>query len=207
MSLWNTIKNMIFKQEAKSTVNTLEEIADPPLKIDEYPKYVSETSYSVKYEEEDAFFEYITFNVAGVSYYQKEIKKAIAQEKDNYNFEEKYNGMTNTEILEYTYDEPIFLHQDEFFSDCYLQLEEDNEHDPQAIAVYVNDLKVGHVPLKDYKKGKEFIFRYLKDGISHPVSSRLYGGKYKINRDDIKVDTGESTYKIECQIVIKTNKQ
>ncbi|PRS33389.1 hypothetical protein C6X96_07475 [Bacillus pumilus] len=198
---------MIFKQDAKSTVNTLEEIADPPLKIDEYPKFVSETSYSVKYEEEDAFFEYITFNVAGVSYYQKEIKKAIAQEKDNYNFEEKYNGMTNTEILEYTYDEPIFLHQDEFFSDCYLQLEEDNEHDPQAIAVYVNDLKVGHVSLKDYKKGKEFIFRYLKDGISHPVSSRLYGGKYKINRDDIKVDTGEFTYKIECQIVIKTNKQ
>ncbi|MGA3853996.1 hypothetical protein [Bacillus pumilus] len=207
MSSWNTIKNMIFKQDAKSTVNTLEEIADPPLKIDEYPKFVSETSYSVKYEEEDAFFEYITFNVAGVSYYQKEIKKAIAQEKDNYNFEEKYNGMTNTEILEYTYDEPIFLHQDEFFSDCYLQLEEDNEHDPQAIAVYVNDLKVGHVSLKDYKKGKEFIFRYLKDGISHPVSSRLYGGKYKINRDDIKVDTGEFTYKIECQIVIKTNKQ
>ncbi|WP_144522667.1 hypothetical protein [Bacillus pumilus] len=42
MSLWNTIKHMIFKQEAKSTVNTLEKIADPPLKIDEYPKFVSE---------------------------------------------------------------------------------------------------------------------------------------------------------------------
>ncbi|MGM0968665.1 MAG: hypothetical protein ACQEWR_08815 [Bacillota bacterium] len=206
MSLWNTIKNMIFKQETKSNVNTLEEIADTPLKIDEYPKFVSETSYSVKYEEEDAFFEYIAFNVAGVSYYQKEIKKAIAQEKDNYNFEEKYNGMTNAEILECTYDEPIFLHQDEFFSECHLQLEEDNEHDPQAVTVYINELKVGHVPLKNYKEGKEFIFNYLKEGTCHPVSARLYGGKYKINRDDMKVDTGESTYKIECQIVMKTAK-
>ncbi|MBU8607808.1 hypothetical protein KM892_05745 [Bacillus pumilus] len=196
----------MFKQEPKDIVKTNEDIVDTSVKIDEYPKKVSETPYSVKYEEEEAFFEYITFNVAGVTYYQKEIKKAIAQEKDRCNFEEKYSGMTNAEILECTYDEPVFLHQDEFFSECHLQLEEDNEHDPQAVTVYINELKVGHVPLKNYKEGKEFIFNYLKEGACHPVSARLYGGKYKINRDDMKVDTGESTYKIECQIVMKTEK-
>ncbi|MDI6647291.1 MULTISPECIES: HIRAN domain-containing protein [Bacillus] len=208
MSLWNTIKNMIFKQEAKSTVNTLEEIADPPLKIGEYPKFVSETSYSVKYEEESAFFEYITFKVAGTSHYQKEIKKAISKEKnDGFNFEEKYDGMTNSEILENTYDEPIFIHHKEFFSECEFQLEENNEHDAKAIEVYVNGYKVGHVPRKNYQEGQDFIFKYLKQGISYPISAMLYGGKYKINRNDSSVDTGETDYKIECEVIIKTDKQ
>ncbi|PCK15534.1 hypothetical protein CEY02_20520 [Bacillus pumilus] len=198
----------MFKTDSETIENAIEETKNQPEKIEVYPKKISETVYSIKYEEESAFFEYITFKVAGTSHYQKEIKKAISKEKnDGFNFEEKYDGMTNSEILENTYDEPIFIHHKEFFSECEFQLEENNEHDAKAIGVYVNGYKVGHVPRKNYQEGQDFIFKYLKQGISYPISAMLYGGKYKINRNDSSVDTGETDYKIECEVIIKTDKQ
>ncbi|MGG3820166.1 HIRAN domain-containing protein, partial [Bacillus subtilis] len=168
-----------------------------------------ETDFSRKYEEKSAFFdlEYIDFKVAGTSHYQKDIKKAIKiEDEDSFFFDEKYGGMTNKEIIESTFDEPIFIYHNVLFSNCELRLEENNKYDPEAIAVYVNDCKVGHVPRKNFQEGKKYIYDQLKGGIRHPISASLYGGKYKVNRDDTKIETGETDYKIECQIVIKTDK-
>ncbi|MCY9177518.1 HIRAN domain-containing protein [Bacillus inaquosorum] len=205
----NTISENIKSQvnNAYSDNNQNEiKVSKKELPKKEYPILVQETSFSRKVEEKNAFFEYINFKVAGTSHYQSDIKKAIKLEADSIFFDEKYDGMTNKEILESTFDEPIFIHHNAIFSNCDLRLEEDNEYDPEAIAVYVNNFKVGHVPRKNFKEGKKYIYDLLKSDIRYPATASLYGGKYKINRDDTSIKMGETDYKIECQLVIKTEK-
>jgi hypothetical protein len=195
----------VYNDDKNETIMTSNE-KEVASKKDKYPILIQETSFSRKYEEENAFFEYIDFKVAGTSHYQKDIKKAVKLEVDSMMFDEKYSGMTNKDILESTFDEPIFIYHDELFSNCDLRLEENNEYDPEAIAVYVNDYKVGHVPRKNFKEGKKYIYDLLKSDIRYPITASLYGGKYKINREDTSVEMGETDYKIECQLVIKTDK-
>lgn len=173
------------------------------------PIPIAETSYSVTKEEKHGIFEYIDFKIAGTSFYQKAINRTVQQEKeDSIFFNEKYDDMTNKEILEETFDEPIFEYNDALFSNCSLQLEPDNEYDAKAIAVYIDSFMVGYVPKKNFSEGKEYIYRQLagdlKDNQKLNFSVSLRGGKYKINRDDEKVDTGESDYKLDGQITIKT---
>ena len=170
---------------------------------------IAETSYSVTKEEKCGIFEYIDFKIAGTSFYQKAIKKAIQQKKENsIFFDEKYDGMTNKEILEETYEEPFFEYSDALFSNCSLQLEPDNEYDSKAIAVYIDSFMVGHVPKKNFSEGKKYIYDQLTGGLKNNqklnFSVSLRGGKYKINRDDEKVDTGESDYKLDGEVTIKT---
>ncbi|MDO7346566.1 HIRAN domain-containing protein [Bacillus stercoris] len=212
MGILNFFKNKVKNEQHENrnnSINTVEVNSETEVtsKKENFPILIQETAFSRKYEEKFAFFEYIDFKVAGTSHYQKDIKKAIKTEVENsFFFDEKYDGMTNKEILESTFDEPIFVYHNALFSNCELRLEENNEYDPEAIAVYVNDFKVGHVPRKNFQEGKKYIYDQLKSGIRHPISASLYGGKYKVNRDDTKIETGETDYKIECQIVIKTDK-
>jgi hypothetical protein len=205
MGIFNIFKKKtveVKKEKTDSVINNEEVI--PPKK--KYPLLIEETNFSRKYEEEKAFFEYIDFKVAGITNYQKEIKRAIKVEKDDGLFDEQYEGMKNKEILEDTYDEPIFQYSGECFSECELKLEEDNEYDSKAIAVYINDFKVGYVPKKKFNEGKEYIYSLMKKESNIHVTASLLGGKYKVNRDDESVSTGESDYRIECQVVIKTSK-
>ncbi|MFS0752648.1 hypothetical protein [Oceanobacillus sp. 1P07AA] len=182
----------------------------PEIKEDyKRPVQIAETSYSVTREEKYGIFEYIDFKIAGTSFYQKAIKKALQQEKENsVFFDEKYNGMTNKEILEETYDEPIFEYSDALFSNCSLRLEPENEYDSKAIAVYIDSFMVGHIPKKNFSEGKDYIYNQLTGGLKANqrlnLSVSLSGGKYKINRNDEKVDTGESEYKLDGQVTIKT---
>lgn len=170
---------------------------------------VAETSYSVTREEKYGIFEYINFKIAGTSFYQDTIKKAIKKEKEeSIFFDEKYDGMTNKEILEDTYDEPIFEYSDALFSNCSLRLEPNNEYDEKAIAVYIDSFKVGYVPKKNFLEGKEYLYDQLTGGLKDNqklnFSLSLRGGKYKINRGDERVETGESEYKLDGQVSIKT---
>lgn len=173
------------------------------------PILVAETNYSVTKKEKHGIFEYIDFKISGTSFYQKDIKKAIQKEKeDSFYFEEKYDGMTNKVILEETYDEPVFEYVDALFSNCSLQIEPDNEHDSKAIAVYIDSLLVGYVPKKNFADGKEYIYDQLNGGLKDNqklnFSAFLSGGKYKINRNNEKVEIGESDYKLSGQVTIKT---
>ncbi|WP_240456703.1 hypothetical protein [Virgibacillus halodenitrificans] len=120
-------------------------------------------------------------------------------------FDERYQGMTNKEIIEDTYDEPIFQYDGALFSDASVILEPENEYDPEAIAVYINDLKVGHVPKKEFEEGKKYIYDLMAGGKNLHLSISLTGGRYKVNRDD-EIATGESAYKLEGQLVIRTEK-
>ncbi|MBB6451171.1 hypothetical protein HNR44_003165 [Geomicrobium halophilum] len=204
--------DFLFKNKETSQNNETEkqqENVTPEIK-EEYkgPIPIGETSYSVTREEKYGIFEYIDFKIAGTSFYQKTIKKAVQQEKENgIFFDEKYDGMTNKNILEETYNEPIFEYSDALFSNCSLQLEPDNEYDSKAIAVYIDSFMVGHVPKKNFSEGKEYIYDQLTGGLKDNqklnFSVSLRGGKYKINRDDEKVDTGESDYKLDGQVTIK----
>lgn len=207
------IFDFLFKNKKTSQNNETEKqqknIA-PEIK-EEYkgPVSIAETSYSITREEKYGIFEYIDFKIAGTTFYPKAIKKAIQQEKENsIFFDEKYDGMTNKEILEETYDEPIFEYSDALFSNCSLQLEPNNEYDSKTIAVYIDSFMVGHVPKKNFSEGKEYIYDQLTGGLKDNqklnFSVSLRGGKYKINRDDEKVDTGESDYKLDGQVIIKT---
>lgn len=173
------------------------------------PILIAETSYSVTKKEKYGIFEYIDFKISGTSFYQKAIEEAVKQEKENgLYFDEKYGGMTNKVILEETYDEPVFEYGDALFSNSSLQLEPDNEHDPKAIAVYIDSLLVGYIPKKNFSVGKEYIFDQLNGGLKGNQklnsSVTLRGGKYKINRNNEKVETGKSDYKLDGQITIKT---
>lgn len=171
-----------------------------------YPKLIEQTDYSKKYEGSEAYFEYIDFRVSGYNHYQKEIRKAIKHEKDNDMFGDPYSGMTNREIMEDTFDEPIFQYEGEMFSKCSLEVENTNEHDSEAIIVYVNDLKVGYVPKRGFSKGKKYINKLIENNVTFDISASVGGGKYKVNRDDESLDQEETEYKVDCQITVKTMK-
>ncbi|MYL56242.1 hypothetical protein GLW20_01825 [Virgibacillus halodenitrificans] len=201
--------DFLFKKQKKDAPNvaagdenaSVEEVVEPS-----YPKLVATPDFSRTIEEKHAVFEYIDFKVAGTYYYQKEIKQAIKLEMENgIYFDERYQGMTNKEIIEDTYDEPIFQYDGALFSDAFVILEPENEYDPEAIAVYINDLKVGHVPKKEFEEGKKYIYDLMAGGKNPHLSLSLTGGRYKVNRDD-EIATGESAYKLEGQLVIRTEK-
>lgn len=196
------------KKQETNVVNTKNEISAKEEKAEEkeYPKLLGVTSYSRTFEEEKSIFEYIDFTVAGTSFHQKEIKQAIELQKDdNIFFDMQYSGMTNKEILEDTYDE-MFFQYDGTFSNCSVVLEPDNEYDSEAIAVYIGDLMVGHVPEKGFSEGKKYIYDLLSTGKQLHLSLSVKGGKYKINRDYDKVETGEYKYGLDGQIVIRREK-
>lgn len=208
--------DFLFKNRNASQNNETEQSQQPQQNIvpevrEEYkgPVLVGQTNYSVTKKEKHGVFEYIDFKVSGTSFYQNAIKKAIKEAKENnYYFDEKYDGMTNKEILENTYDEPVFEYSNGLFPNGSLKLEPENEHDPNAIAIYIDSFLVGYVPEKNFSEGKKYIYNQLTGGLKHNqnlnFSVTLRGGKYKINRNDEKVDTGESDYKLDGQVTIKT---
>lgn len=192
-------------EKEKEVANEVSEIKE----VEQGPLTIAETSYSVTKKEKNGIFERSEFKVAGTSFHQPAIKKAIKVAKENsFYFDEKYDGMTNKNILEDTYDEPVFEFDSPFFSNCSLKLEPDNKYDPEAIAIYIESFFVGHVPEKDFSEGKKYIYNQLTGGLKENqqlnLSVSLRGGKYKINRGDEKVETGESDYKLDGYVTIKT---
>lgn len=206
--------DFIFKNRNTSSKKETEEqpeIVIPEVK-EEYkgPETIAETNYSTVIKEKNGVFERLEFKIAGTSFHQPAIKKAIKEAKEHsFYFDEKYNGMSNKEILEETFDEPIFEFEGAPFTDCSLKLEPDNKYDPEAIAVYVGSFLVGYIPEKDFSEGKKYIYGQLTGGLKENQelnpSASLRGGKYKINRGDEKVEIGESDYKLDGYVTIKTN--
>lgn len=200
--------------ESKEEETRLEDIENT---VDEKsPESITETVVTEEGEnEEKETSEYIDFKVAGTSFRQKEIRKAIKMEKEegydfSFDIDEQYRGMKNREILEDTFDEPIFQYENVFFSDVKLVIEDDNEHDPEAIAVYIHDIKVGYVPKKRFIQKKRYIRKLmmngLKDNQTWEFIFKLRGGKYKVNNSD-EVESRETGYKLDGLIIIKTENE
>ena len=88
------------------------------------------------------------FEIVGESFYQENIKKALN---------------TNESV----YDEPIIAR---------LQLEDYNPYDENAIGVYINNYKVGHIPKRRNKRIR-LLFAFANNiSIQATCNGSVYGG-------------------------------
>lgn len=127
----------------------------------------------------------IKFSVAGVSYEDrlKTITKIVNDMKRNEMFLfEPYMGLSNKEILE----DGIRTYElsSESFPDVYLEKEDTNEFDPNAIKVVIKDAygglhHIGYVPARLCKEVRALMKEYRMI-----VASSIIGGRYK----DIDID-------------------
>lgn len=122
--------------------------------------------------------------LSGYNYYQKELASLLDEKTEEYKFSakkmaEEYLGRVYEYEMSYV---PVSLVP-----------EPDNEFDPNAIAVYCDDMKIGYIPREDQASvtGIEF------------AEAQIYGGRYKeIDGDEIDYElvTGETPYKAEIMV-------
>ena len=130
--------------------------------------------------------DFVEIYVAGFDYRQEELKELLREENEDYNLGKKA-------FLENVFDR-CYQYEIEYYPARLVP--EDNEHDPTAIAVFVEDLKIGYIPRKD---------KHLIDleKISK-VEAEIYGGKYKEPSidDDYNeiIEKGETPYKAKLYI-------
>ena len=149
-----------------------------------------------KPSKENHFF----FNVAGISKtndrgedIQSLIKRYVAEQLE-YGGEEKYEGMTNKEILEYGDD----VYEVDLDGGCEvtLELEPDNPYDPNAIKVIHDEIgHIGYVPTEHTARTKTAL------GNDCDIDWKLVGGKYKyVDDEEDKVKTKTLTYGMSIDI-------
>lgn len=125
------------------------------------------------------------YNIAGTSYRQKQIKE-LGEENLDY-------GMSKSEIIEcFMCDEKIY--QLSFSPDSVILEEEpDNEHDPNAIKVLIDNVHVGYIKRENCIHVKKLI----NEGKINSISADVYGGKYKIVTSDYDFVKDKDTYELE----------
>lgn len=112
--------------------------------------------------------ELTAFTVAGYDYYQEALRSLLYEENPEYTYSKaEMVDMEDTRLYEY---EPYTT------APRYVP-EPDNEHDPGAIAILVDDVKIGYVP----RKYQQDVNKYIDDDtVTHEVE--IYGGRYKMAR-------------------------
>lgn len=131
------------------------------------------------------------FKIAGFDYRQNELEQLFETPNDDY----LLNGKAFAEeVLDKAYE---FLTE---WKSARIVYEPENEYDPNAIAVYVGETKIGYIQKKDQTR-----FNNLPPG---EMEVELYGGRYKeAVYDDYgefeKIEKGETPYKamlyVKCQ--------
>ena len=125
-----------------------------------------------------------SFKVAGISYRQKYLDDVLL-ENDDYD-------MNKSELIDLgMIEEPIYKYVD-VIGDVALVPEADNEYDPNAIKVCINDVHVGYVPSEKTKRVKKILDA---EGLS--LSCDVVGGPYKIIREDYDEDKDREVYHLE----------
>ena len=131
------------------------------------------------------------FKVAGFDYRQAELEQLFETPNEDY----LLNGKT--------FAEEVFDRAYQFETEwkpARIVYEPENEYDPNAIAVYADDVKIGYIQKKDQTR-----FNNLPPG---EMEVELYGGRYKEPiYDDYgefeKIEKGETPYKamlyVRCQ--------
>ncbi len=128
------------------------------------------------------------FNVAGFDYRQDELQELLHEENPDYTLTKK-SFIENADGRVYQYDMEYYPAR---------LVPENNEHDPNAIAVYVEDVKIGYIARKDQK---DIDFEKIKE-----AEAEIYGGKYKeVSFDDYEetIVTGETPYRARLYITLK----
>ena len=138
--------------------------------------------------------------VAGTSYRQKEI------------FSLGYNNadydMTKREIIDFG------MEDDKIFKLCFsptrvlLEEEPDNQYDPNAVKVIIDNVHVGYV-----KKGScSHVKKLIREDKINSICAEIYGGKYKVvysdydeekDKDIYTLERGEHNFAISIYITLK----
>lgn len=140
------------------------------------------------------------YNIVGTSYRQKAIKELGIENLDY--------GMSKTDIIEFGMcDEKIY--QLSFFPESVvLEEEPDNEHDPNAIKLLIDNIHVGYIKRSDCSHIKQLI----KDNQIDSISANIFGGKYKIvnwdydcakDKDSYELEKDETDFFVSIDIVLR----
>ena len=130
------------------------------------------------------------------------------QKEDNFWFDEKYEGYSNKELIENSYlFDKVFQYNEPQFEHVKMVAEPTNEYDSEAIAIYIEDLKVGHVPQKNFIQGKKRMNEILASGVEYGFTLNLTGGKYKEVNEFDEVVTKELTYGLRGRLAVKKEKE
>ena len=150
-----------------------------------YNKEKKERAEQIQHTEEVDINE---FKVAGYNYRQDELEQLFEMQNDDY-------LLTGKAFAEEVFDR-VYEYLPEW-KPARLIPEPDNEYDSNAIAIYVDDVKIGYVQKKDQLRVNE-----LSSG---EIEVELYGGRYKEPvYDDYgefeKIEQGETPYKATLYI-------
>lgn len=140
------------------------------------------------------------YNIVGTSYRQKAIKELGVENLDY--------GMSKTDIIEFGMcDERIY--QLSFFPESVvLEEEPDNEHDPNAIKLLIDNIHVGYIKRGDCSHIKKLI----KDNQIDSISANIFGGKYKIvnwdydcvkDKDSYELEKDETDFFVSIDIILR----
>lgn len=130
-------------------------------------------------------FDDFEFFVAGCNYYQNALSELLTMENEEYSFPK---SKFLEEVFERCYQYDIE------YAPAQLVDEPQNEHDPNALAVFVYGDKIGYVAKEDQHAVRSF-------DIDH-AEAEIYGGKYK-EPDEDEIVRGETPYKAKLHIYVK----
>lgn len=130
--------------------------------------------------------EMIEIKVAGFDFYQNELKELLTMPNEDYSLSAK-------------------AFREEVFDRCYqfdtewlsaeIVPEPENEFDPNALAVYVDGVRIGYVPRKDQAK--------VNSVTPTSVDVEIYGGKFKDLDEDDNIIKGETPYKANLYLTVE----
>lgn len=126
----------------------------------------------------DLDYDELEVRVAGFDFYQDELKELLYDENYEYTLSPK------------DFKEEVFQRTYQYLTEYYpakIVPEPENEHDPNALAVFVEGVRIGYIPRKDQNKVNAFD--------TDTIEAEIYGGKYKELDEDDKIITGETPYK------------
>ena len=138
--------------------------------------------YYMKKLNGDTAPKYSEYFVSGFDYNQSELISLLYDESEDYRLSKKA-------FIEEVYGR-VYQYEVERYP-AMLVPEPDNEYDANAIAVYVNDVKIGYIARKDQNK-------IDLDNITD-CQAEIYGGKYK-EYDGETILQGETPYKAKLYI-------
>ena len=126
-----------------------------------------------------------SFKVAGISNYQDDVINKLMDDCDLWTWNKQ-------EIIEYDHVEEKMRKYESDPLPAELVPEPDNQYDPNAIKVMVEDVLVGYVPAAETDA-----VRQVLSGPYSKIICELYGGPYKILIEDYDDLTDKSTYRME----------
>lgn len=113
------------------------------------------------------------FPVAGLFYRQDDFVDSLLLENPDYE-------MSKSEIIDSCLEEEKIYKYDVFYGLADLVPEPDNQYDPNAIKIIVDNIHIGYVPAK-YTKN---VFNILNNNKIGSISCEIFGGPYKILFDE-----------------------